>query len=117
MILVEGRLYNESMSGVTAKSTPKSAKTDEKELVRLQRQDYWLQVSRAKLVMDLIFVCESLQLLWGWIRRTSNLRHGYNSLRTLPHQTSKGHRQSIHWPLVGYSKVCHNDRQRTGTED
>jgi len=31
---------------------------DEKELARLQKQDYWLQITRAKLLMDLIFVCE-----------------------------------------------------------
>ena len=51
-------MYNESMSGATAKSKPKISKVDEKELSRLRKQDYWLQVTRAKLVMDLIFVCE-----------------------------------------------------------
>lgn len=54
---VESRLYSESMTGATAKSKPKTSKLDEKELSRLQKQDYWLQVSRAKLAMDLIFVC------------------------------------------------------------
>lgn len=53
---VESRLYTESMSGATAKSKPTTSKIDEKELGRLRRQDYWLQVTRAKLVMDLIFV-------------------------------------------------------------
>ncbi|KAJ2916520.1 hypothetical protein MD484_g3930, partial [Candolleomyces efflorescens] len=53
---VEGRMYNESMSGASAKSKPKASKLDEKELSRLQKQDYWLQVTRAKLAMDLIFV-------------------------------------------------------------
>ncbi|KAH9482849.1 hypothetical protein JR316_0004949 [Psilocybe cubensis] len=53
---VEGRLYKESMTGATAKSKPKSTKLDEKELARLRKQDYWLQVTRAKLLMDLIFV-------------------------------------------------------------
>lgn len=57
---VEGRLYTESMTGATAKSKPKSTKIDEKELARLQKQDYWLQISRAKLVMDLIFVSYEL---------------------------------------------------------
>ncbi|KXN86357.1 hypothetical protein AN958_10219 [Leucoagaricus sp. SymC.cos] len=57
---VEGRLYNESMTGATAKSKPKSTKIDEKELARLQKQDYWLQVTRAKLAMDLIFVSYEL---------------------------------------------------------
>lgn len=45
------------MTGATAKSKPKDTKLDEKELSRLQKQDYWLQITRAKLVMDLIFVC------------------------------------------------------------
>lgn len=59
LFLVEGRLYNESMTGATAKSKPSSSKIDEKELARLRKQDYWLRVSQAKLAMDLIFVCES----------------------------------------------------------
>jgi hypothetical protein len=57
MFQVESRLYSESMAAATAKSKPASSKLDEKELSRLQKQDYWLQVTRAKLVMDLIFVC------------------------------------------------------------
>ncbi|KAF9008890.1 hypothetical protein BDQ17DRAFT_1275160 [Cyathus striatus] len=57
---VEGRLYTESMSGATSKSTSKSTRHDEKELARLQRQDYWLLISRAKLIMDLIFVSYEL---------------------------------------------------------
>ncbi|KAF9452055.1 hypothetical protein P691DRAFT_661841 [Macrolepiota fuliginosa MF-IS2] len=57
---VEGRLYDESLTGATAKSKPKSTKIDEKELARLQKQDYWLQISRAKLFMDLIFVSYEL---------------------------------------------------------
>ncbi|KAF5369882.1 hypothetical protein D9758_001212 [Tetrapyrgos nigripes] len=52
---VESRLYNESMTGATSKSKGKSAKLDEKELARLQRRNYWLQISRTKLLMDLIF--------------------------------------------------------------
>ncbi|KAK0206248.1 hypothetical protein DFS33DRAFT_1381369 [Desarmillaria ectypa] len=57
---VESRLYKESMSGATAKSKPKMSKIDEKELERLQKQDYWLQITRAKLAMDLIFVSYDL---------------------------------------------------------
>ncbi|KAH9951787.1 hypothetical protein B0H21DRAFT_775936 [Amylocystis lapponica] len=53
---VESRLYTESMAGTTTKSNPAATKVDEKELVRLQRQDYWIQVTRYKLLMDLIFV-------------------------------------------------------------
>ena len=55
--IVESRLYTESMSGATAKSKPTASKIDDKELSRLRTKDYWLQISRAKLVMDLIFVC------------------------------------------------------------
>ncbi|KAL7282131.1 hypothetical protein ACG7TL_003600 [Trametes sanguinea] len=53
---VESRLYAESMAGTTAKSNPTANKLDEKELVRLQRQDYWIQITRLKLLMDLVFV-------------------------------------------------------------
>ena len=56
---MESRVYAESMTGATAKSNPKLSELDEKELARLQRQDHWLKMSRAKLVMDLIFVCAS----------------------------------------------------------
>ncbi|KIM91036.1 hypothetical protein PILCRDRAFT_161426 [Piloderma croceum F 1598] len=53
---VESRLYTESMSGATAKSKPTASKIDDEELSRLRTKDYWLRISRAKLVMDLIFV-------------------------------------------------------------
>jgi len=53
---VESRLYSESMTGATAKSKPKDTKIDERELSRLRKQDYWLQITRTKFVMDLIFV-------------------------------------------------------------
>ncbi|KAJ7742424.1 hypothetical protein DFH07DRAFT_964472 [Mycena maculata] len=55
---VESRVYAESMAAgaASAKSKPASSKRDEKELARLQKQDYWLQVTRAKLAMDLVFV-------------------------------------------------------------
>ncbi|KAI0959792.1 hypothetical protein AcW1_004517 [Taiwanofungus camphoratus] len=53
---VESRLYAESMTGSTGKSNPAAHKLDEKELARLQRQDYWIQMTRLKLLMDLIFV-------------------------------------------------------------
>ncbi|KAH9853743.1 hypothetical protein C2E23DRAFT_727514 [Lenzites betulinus] len=53
---VENRLYSESMGGATTKSNPAINKLDEKELMRLRRQDYWIQITRLKLVMDLIFV-------------------------------------------------------------
>lgn len=53
---VESRLYDESMLGATNKSNPTANKLDRKELERLQRQDYWIKISRMKLFMDLIFV-------------------------------------------------------------
>jgi len=53
---VESRLYTESMTGATTKSNPVASKVDSKELARLQRQDYWIQITRYKLLMDLIFV-------------------------------------------------------------
>ena len=55
---VENRAYKESLEGTTSKSRPKIAKLDEKELARLRRKSYWLQVSRMKLIMDFIFVCK-----------------------------------------------------------
>lgn len=57
--LVEGRLYTESMTlGATTKSNPSANKIDETELERLRKQDYWLVVTRNKLLLDVIFVCE-----------------------------------------------------------
>lgn len=55
-------MYADSMTGATAKSKPRVSKIDKCELSQLQRQDYRLQVLRAKLLMDLIFVCASLSL-------------------------------------------------------
>ncbi|EKM59686.1 uncharacterized protein PHACADRAFT_181665 [Phanerochaete carnosa HHB-10118-sp] len=53
---VESRSYTESLRGATAKSNPTASKIDETELARLQRKDYWILMSRWKLLMDLIFV-------------------------------------------------------------
>lgn len=54
---VEGRLYNESMTlGATTKSNPLANKNDELDLERLRKQDYWLVVTRYKLILDLVFV-------------------------------------------------------------
>lgn len=46
------------MLNASAKSNPKANTLDAKELARLQRQDHWIVMSRWKLIMDLIFVCE-----------------------------------------------------------
>jgi len=54
---VEGRSYTESMTlGATAKSNPAASQIDEHELSRLHKRDYWLVMTRNKLLMDLIFV-------------------------------------------------------------
>ncbi|PVG04153.1 hypothetical protein CPB86DRAFT_778404 [Serendipita vermifera] len=52
---IQGRLYTESMSNPAATTTTGQA-TDEEELVKLRRQQYWCRVQRMKLLMDLIFV-------------------------------------------------------------
>jgi len=54
---VESRSYTESMTmGATSKSNPTASKIDDDELRRLRKQDYWLVMTRNKLLMDLIFV-------------------------------------------------------------
>ena len=50
-------MYAEGMSGATAKSAPRNAAVDEGELGKLDRQEYWLRVAQAKLLLDLVFVC------------------------------------------------------------
>ena len=45
--------------GATTKSNPSANRIDETELERLRKQDHWLVVTRNKLFLDLIFVCES----------------------------------------------------------
>jgi hypothetical protein len=57
MLVVEARQYDESMVGTTNKSIP-TRKFEDKELQRIQEKDYWLQLTRAKLLLDLVFVCE-----------------------------------------------------------
>lgn len=63
---VQSRAYKESLSGATSKSQPKTSKIDERELSRLQKKNYWLQASRAKLVMDLIFVSWDIFRIKRW---------------------------------------------------
>ncbi|KAG8787351.1 hypothetical protein FRC15_009457 [Serendipita sp. 397] len=52
---IESRLYSETMT-IPSLGTTAGQATDEKELVRLRRQQYWSKVQRLKLLMDLIFV-------------------------------------------------------------
>ena len=69
--LVEGRQYAESMTlGASTKSNPSASRIDNTELERLKKKDYWLVVTRNKLLLDLIFVCESPKALF---RITSQL--------------------------------------------
>jgi len=56
--VVESRMYQATMSAATNKSKVSTSRVDERELSRLQNQDYWLSVTRWKLLMDLIFVCK-----------------------------------------------------------
>jgi hypothetical protein len=83
--IVEARLYTESMSGATAKSKPTASKVDEKELSRLRTKDYWLRISRAKLVMDLIFVC-TWPLSDGSVVLSLTITH---SIRRVQNQTRR----------------------------
>ncbi|KAH8830196.1 hypothetical protein DL96DRAFT_1591968 [Flagelloscypha sp. PMI_526] len=62
---VEGRLYalsmsNPSATNATSGSSTKGTKHDEKELRRLQREEYWYNVTRMKLLCDLVFVSYDL---------------------------------------------------------
>ncbi|KIL00364.1 hypothetical protein PAXRUDRAFT_821736 [Paxillus rubicundulus Ve08.2h10] len=70
---VENRAYKESLEGATSKSRPKATKLDEKELARLRRQSYWLHASRAKLIMDLIFVSYEVLRLKRWKNTVQSL--------------------------------------------
>lgn len=89
---VESRLYIESMAGATAKSAGKLSKHDEKELSILHRQSYWLEVTRAKLAMDLIFVSYDL----------FKIKRGSKSVKTFAGLTSA---------ILSFSKLY--DRHRT----
>lgn len=100
--IVESRMYSESMTGTTAKSTPKASKIDDKELTRLHRQGYWLRISRAKLVMDLIFVCTSKLHTY---QRINNKLMIY-SLQSIPTEACKRISEDHCWSLCGYLKVC-----------
>ena|ERR1700685_3619324 len=89
------------MSGATAKSKPTASKIDDKELSRLRTKDYWLQVSRAKLVMDLIFVCmwsSSDILVVFWLMSGHSIRH-------IQDQTRRRTRQGRHWSNGSHLEV------------
>jgi hypothetical protein len=45
--------------GATTKSNPSANKNDDIELERLRKKDHWLVITRYKLFLDLIFVCQS----------------------------------------------------------
>ncbi len=73
VVPVESRLYKESMTGTTAKSKPRASKIDERELSRLQKKDFWLLVTRTKLIMDLVFVCQCSHLILHAVLTTHSL--------------------------------------------
>ncbi|KAG1892642.1 hypothetical protein F4604DRAFT_1875947 [Suillus subluteus] len=77
----QSRAYKESLSGATSKSQPKASKIDERELTRLQKRSYWLQASRAKLAMDLIFVCNVILIAQHGI--SSGLKGGRTLVQSL----------------------------------
>jgi hypothetical protein len=85
------------MSGATAKSKPTTSKIDEKELARLRRQDYWLQMSRAKLVMDLIFVCALKSVVFVPFSMTLN---DACSIHCVQDQARQRTRAGHHWTSV-----------------
>lgn len=72
---IEGRLYNESMTIASATTTSGQA-TDEKELVKLRRQQYWSKVQRMKLLMDLIFVSYDV----FYIKKYSDIAKSFTGL-------------------------------------
>jgi|SRR5712671_1833273 len=94
------------MAGATAKSTPRNTKIDDRELKLLQKQAYWLQVQRTKLLMDLIFVCEwrdaPLNLHWADLEATSQF-----SVRCIQVAARKRSNASALWPGLGASQVLH----------
>ncbi|KAF9779468.1 hypothetical protein BJ322DRAFT_1101703 [Thelephora terrestris] len=84
---VEGRLYTESMTlGAATKSNPSANKSDETELGRLKKQDYWLVVTRNKLLLDLVFVsfdCFGVKRGKATVQTLTGLAAAYLSTRKL----------------------------------
>lgn len=60
---VENRLLSEALANGTSKGKSAGMKLAEKELEKLQRQDFWLKVQRTKLLLDLLFVCSCISVL------------------------------------------------------
>ena len=102
LLSVESRLYDESMAGATGKSNPSAQKLDHKELARLQRQDHWIQVTRLKLLMDLIFVCEC-DIFQHDVGVSSLPRH---SIRRVRIEARKRPGPNIRRSCIGHSQVC-----------
>jgi hypothetical protein len=46
------------LAGVGVTTSKEGKEADEKELEKLKSQLYWMRITRWKLIMDLIFVCE-----------------------------------------------------------
>ncbi|KAG8797644.1 hypothetical protein FRC17_007687 [Serendipita sp. 399] len=72
---IEGRLYSETIAIASLGQTTGQA-TDEKELARLRRQQYWSKIQRLKLLMDLIFVSYDV----FHIKRYSDIAKSFSGL-------------------------------------
>ena len=60
VVVVENKLYKESMQSAGQIPDEPERETEERNLKQLKQQLYWIRVTRAKLLMDLIFVSECL---------------------------------------------------------
>jgi len=90
-------------SGATTKSNPSANRIDETELGRLRKQDYWLVITRNKLLLDLIFVCE-LPAQVSVRPASSTLR----SVRLLQRKARKSNSTSVDRAGCCLLKVCGN---------
>lgn len=56
---VESRLYTDTMQYAGATIETAGREADEHVLKQFREQLYWIRVTRAKLLLDLVFVCKS----------------------------------------------------------
>ncbi|KIY72942.1 hypothetical protein CYLTODRAFT_387799 [Cylindrobasidium torrendii FP15055 ss-10] len=76
---VEGRMYQDEMGTddfthmKAASGSSSKPKVDVKEVKRLSRKDFWLQITRAKLLCDLVFVTYDLWKLQRWKKTVQTL--------------------------------------------
>jgi hypothetical protein len=101
-------MYAETMSNGTIKTKPSTKKSDERELSRLRQKDYWLQVSRAKLIMDLIFVCESFLVEKSHAQKIDDFFFFLFSIRYLQVETRPRFNQGVYWPDIRHPEVSYS---------